>query len=328
MILTLQNVIYYLYSNNFIEEKRIFENTIEARQEESLNNTFLVRFKDKKGTIQNDGRVVKQAFKLSDEQRISLRKDAYFTCIFEKDLILTSSQNCLDTLKSSIDDEKLIFIRRYLSGMNFYSFLKSLFQESPNIRIQKKIDINITTNVIFEKINAVHNFKLIDKEIISLNLSFPISIIVPKVNSSLLQQFWRIVGNPFKQFIKDESEKWGKVDGYKQLIHGDFSLRNILYSDENKFYFVDWEFAQYGNPVWDYAWLISDIEITFAKEEFKELIESLKKNIYDSINDKVFLEKYILTAKLRRALRNINEGVFSEETAKTVSRLNSAFEKL
>ncbi len=323
MILTLQNVIYYLYSNGFIDEGRVFNNLIEARLAESLNSTFLVRFKDEKENILNDGRVIKQAYKIAEDQKIALIKDAYLTCVFEKKLVLNPSKNCIGNLKISIDEEKLIYVRKYVNGMNFYSVLKDIQQKAGQ---RSGLDMNFVSETIFSKIKELHNYPILSIEISGLNLAFPVSIPEPKVSSSFLQQFWLIVGDKFKQFIKDETQKWGKEDGYKLLIHGDFSLRNIIFTD-GVFYFLDYEFAQFGTPIWDFAWLISDIEYSFPGQEFDGFINNLKAKVV-ATNDKTLLEKYILLAKLKRMLRSVTEGSFNDEKAKVVSSLNKAFESL
>ncbi|GGD67239.1 hypothetical protein GCM10011514_34120 [Emticicia aquatilis] len=324
MILTLQNVIYYLYSNGFIDEGRIFDNLVEARQEESLNSTFLIRFRNENGNTINDGRVVKQAYKIAEEQKLALKKDAYLTCIFEEKLILNSSQNCIETLKTSIDEEKLIYVRKYVNGDNFFTVLKDIQQKTGK---NKSLNFNSVADRIFSKINEVHNYAEKNIPVSGLNLAFPISVPEPKVSSSLIQQFWLIIGEPFKQFINEEYKKWGKETGYKVLIHGDFSLSNIVYT-EGELYFLDYEFAQFGNPLWDYAWLISDVEYSFPSQEFQEFNEILKSKIVTSDSDKSLLEKYILLAKLKRILRSVTEGSFDDNKAQKVSNLNIAFEEL
>ena len=327
MILTLQNVIYYLYDNNFIDENRIFSDNIEARQEESLNNTFLVKFTNDP----NDGRVVKQAFNVSEMQRKALLKDAYLTCLFEKAIVLgEGNEKCEDVVNNSIDYNKLIYVRKYISGVNFYSFIKS------NVIPLKYLTIEYLSNnnqekiseIIIRKLKLVHIKQHVDTNLdLNFNLSFPISIPVINISSSFVQQFWRQVNTPIKDYIILESAKWGKADGYRSLIHGDFSLKNILYSSDRIFHFVDWEFAQYGNPVWDYAWLISDMQNSFPNDELAKVIDDFETQITQFITTEL-LKKYVVIAKIRRLSRKASEGILSEEDLKKVNELNHQFSKI
>jgi aminoglycoside phosphotransferase len=75
--------------------------------------------------------------------------------------------------------------------------------------------------------------------------------------------------------LDDNEQKW-------VLTHGDYGSHNILFEEENNLNVLDWEWAEWGNPLNDVAWVI-----WFTKLHYSELAHILNRafiNEYISYN--------------------------------------------
>ncbi len=93
--------------------------------------------------------------------------------------------------------------------------------------------------------------------------------------------------------IQEEIQYCKKLWQFNALNHGDLKLENILHQRNNdKYYFIDWEFGCFGDAYWDIAHLLSDIILTFLLQK-KYVVFDLSLNNYNVFSNEVVLKKVI-----------------------------------
>jgi thiamine kinase-like enzyme len=87
--------------------------------------------------------------------------------------------------------------------------------------------------------------------------------------------------NDFVKLIKFlvKEEKWAEKNIAVVLLHGDFCLKNILWSrDKASLHFIDWEFCREGSVLYDFFHLICCID-------YARLPETVNRHPDDSFNE-------------------------------------------
>jgi aminoglycoside phosphotransferase (APT) family kinase protein len=89
--------------------------------------------------------------------------------------------------------------------------------------------------------------------------------------------------------------------GPRTLVHGDFSLSNVLVSDDNRISaLLDWEFTQLGSPAADIGWFYTAAQRLASWEEFLAAYRSAG----GRVPAKPQLDFYVLWGLLRLAVMN------------------------
>lgn len=90
------------------------------------------------------------------------------------------------------------------------------------------------------------------------------------------------------EWLIDNTDHAAKIllDG-KTLTHGDLHLENVLFSDRNKPYFIDWQLACKRTPAFDISFfLVQNLDVENRREHEKELLEYYYQNLHDEIKKK------------------------------------------
>lgn len=69
-------------------------------------------------------------------------------------------------------------------------------------------------------------------------------------------------------------------------IHNDLYFSNILLTDEEKMYFVDWEYASMGNKYFDLALFVCATDLS-VENETELLLQYKDVNLYEYLNEKL-----------------------------------------
>jgi aminoglycoside phosphotransferase (APT) family kinase protein len=98
--------------------------------------------------------------------------------------------------------------------------------------------------------------------------------------------------------------------GARTLVHGDFSLSNVMISEEGTVSAIlDWEFAQWGFPAADIGWFFTAAEHLASWEEFLGAYRSAG----GSVPAKKQLDFFVLWGMLRLAVMNCQVETAFEE---------------
>lgn len=77
-------------------------------------------------------------------------------------------------------------------------------------------------------------------------------------------------------------------------IHNDLYFSNILLTDEEKVYFVDWEYASMGNKYFDLALFVCATDLS-VENETELLLQYKDVNLYEYLNEKLVAYFFICT---------------------------------
>jgi aminoglycoside phosphotransferase (APT) family kinase protein len=108
------------------------------------------------------------------------------------------------------------------------------------------------------------------------------------------------------RWIKEHAED--AVAGARTLVHGDYSLSNLLISDEGEIAAIlDWEFTQLGPPAADIGWFFTAAERLASWEEFLAAYRAAGGEVPPNKQ----LEFYVLWGLVRLAVMNfqVDSGV-------------------
>jgi thiamine kinase-like enzyme len=333
MYLDLNNVLYYLYDNGYINESELFNEKFDVAKANSLNSVFLVRFFK---TIL----VVKQAYNTGKAKEIALKKDAFFMDKLYGQKFYPKGH----MYGALIDETKFIYTRKgVFSDTKIYDEVKNnSFNEWE--RLLDKIDES------HQKINenefANHLISGVPIEFDSLIFPTKIPIYVPQlsVEYSDIQKFWRKVspeiidllnpsfkGNLSGEYVGSDKLKFNK----EELIHGDLSIKNILYDDRDKkkgeedFYLIDWEMCQYGDTMWDYATLYAE-KVFYDKNKTFDFFSNIEKYIKGKFNDRFNTFKlYAILAQIKKLQQMLNlKSISFDDASSRLHLLNQEFKQL
>jgi thiamine kinase-like enzyme len=108
---------------------------------------------------------------------------------------------------------------------------------------------------------------------LNLNLDFVPEVLIKKSKEIL-------------QYINDVKEEW-------VLTHGDYGIHNVLYTTSNTLSVLDWEWAEWANPITDIAWVF-----WFTKLHYSKYADTLNLIFIEEykINNPVHLSPEILRA--------------------------------
>jgi thiamine kinase-like enzyme len=301
VILTQQNVLYFLFDNNFIiDEDDLFKDKIKVFTTDSLNNSFLIKIEGK------DGLFVKQSYDRGLERENAFIKDKLFS--YDTRLFV----------------EKMILVRKLLPGKDSYKVFNTVNDSFP---------IDELLNNVFKAIDEIPDLKSKFKKNAKIKKTFCkyIPIQIPKISilNSVQQKLWRSVDDKLLSFLKEENKNWARLN---TIIHGDLSQKNIIIDIDpisNKTVsIIDWEFIQFGDPVWDYASLYSDIY--FSKNNNQQIKGRILEQILGKFSDDELLkfQKYKSLTHLKK-LNQLSKIVLTEiDILREINTVNYDFSKL
>ena len=133
------------------------------------------------------------------------------------------------------EDGVQILIMEHCEGVNGQSILDNNDLETTK-RLYKVLGKTLSNSVHSLKFNP--NLKPINQcsiKEINLDLDF-----VPEI---LIQHTRKILNN-----VDDNENDW-------VLTHGDYGIHNVLFTNDNSITILDWEWAEWGNPLMDLGWV-------------------------------------------------------------------------
>lgn len=330
MYLDLNNVLYYLYDNGYINESELFSGGFNIRNLSSLNSVFKVTYSNMNTLI------VKQAYNTGRYKEIALKKDAFFTNNLYQEWAYPKNR-----WNELIDETRLIYTRK---GIFKDSSIDTKIKGNSFNEWQKLLD---SIDEIHQKINEpefvcqfVRGIPQGDNSLI-FSKKIPLNIPTPSIENSNIEKFWREVSTEIMSLINPERDtsitgKYTEIDKIdfnknKTLVHGDLSLSNILYDDIDKkaFYLIDWEMCQSGDTMWDYATLYAE-KVRFDQEKppdfFKNIETYVDKKFKDRVKD---FKQFAILAQIKRLQQLLNLNSLSLDDAKSRLRiLNKEFKLL
>ncbi|MCM3767641.1 phosphotransferase family protein [Neobacillus niacini] len=154
-------------------------------------------------------------------------------------------------------DRFQIIVMEYRNGQNGQSILDSKEQERAE-ELYKRLGASLAKNIHSKIYEEALEIKASDFAELNLDLDFVPEDLIGTSKDILLR-------------INDSQEEW-------VLTHGDYGVHNVLYTDSNTLTILDWEWAEWANPITDIAWVC-----WFTKLHFPEYAEVL---------NPLFMEEY------------------------------------
>ncbi len=117
---------------------------------------------------------------------------------------------------------------------------------------------------------------------------------------SYIKRYSLLLGNAEKDFkwLLNNSKTASLIlhEG-KTLTHGDLHLENIMFSESEKIYFIDWQLASKRSPAFDISFfLIQNVDSEIRKKHENELLEhyynNLPANIKSDYSFRIFILEY------------------------------------
>ena len=135
--------------------------------------------------------------------------------------------------------------------------------------------------------------------------------------------FFEYLNNNTKETIKKMLDI--KVNENNTLIHGDFGPHNVIYQN-NSIIAIDWEWAGYGNPMYDIAWVLWFTNIHYPN--YYQILSDIFINTYlkhNSINiSETLIKTYSISNVLKILSRIKEENIESKN--EWIRRLNWTIE--
>ena len=179
--------------------------------------------------------------------------------------------------------------------------------------------------------NEIDNIKKL-YELLGYNLSKNIHSIEQEKNVMKLPEIkledinngiFEYLDNNTKETIKNMLDI--KVNENNTLIHGDFGPHNVIYHN-NSIIAIDWEWAGYGNPMYDIAWVLWFTNIHYPN--YYQILSDIFINTYlkhNGINISETLIKAYSISNVLKILSRIKEKNI-ESKNEWVRRLNWTIE--
>jgi len=250
MILSLDNLHFYLLENGTLDAKSIIDGSYTAVQSKTRNITFNVTCKAGKNLF------IKQLAQFDQQNNYILQKDA--TCLW-----LIKNEPSFAELSKYVPDyfgydaENQVLITEFLP-------------ESRNMEIFLRLEngnLSSFTNALCKILSALHipltdallnlpSMRFFQKQIPwAMNLGAPNTGQQPG-GSPVMQT---VLNNPdFQAMLRDARSKYE----FTSLIHGDIKWMNFLVHGQQaqeKLSLIDWEIADIGDPMWDVAGIFMSI---------------------------------------------------------------------
>lgn len=160
-------------------------------------------------------------------------------------------------------DNVQVSVMEYRSGTNGQSILDHNDLERTKA-LYKRLGKILSKHIHFRKYNGFSSgIRECTLHELNINLDF-----VPK---TLIQQ-----SKERLEQIKDHKEDW-------VLTHGDFGIHNVLYDDHNFLSVLDWEWAEWANPLTDIGWVCWFTKLHYA--EHADNLNSIFLNEYQKQSD-------------------------------------------
>jgi thiamine kinase-like enzyme len=175
-------------------------------------------------------------------------------------LNLTQDTGITPKIYDLIKTEDLqIIVMEYRKGINGQTILDNKEIERTK-ELYKSLGESLAKRIHSKRYNPTSKIKEFNLNEIDFNLDF--------VPESLLTNAKRSLQN-----INEAKEEW-------VLTHGDYGIHNVLYTDTNTLTVLDWEWAEWANPLTDIGWVC-----WFTKLHYPEYADSL---------NSMFIEEYQL----------------------------------
>lgn len=160
-------------------------------------------------------------------------------------------------------DNVQISVMEYRSGTNGQSIL-DLNDLVKTKELYKSLGEILSEHIHSRKYNGISNgIKECTLHELNMNVDFiPESLV--KQSQELLEQ------------IKDRKDDW-------VLTHDDFGIHNVLYDDNNQLTVLDWEWAEWANPLTDIGWVCWFTKLHYA--EHANNLNSIFLNEYQKQSD-------------------------------------------
>ena len=219
---------------------------------------------------------------------------------------------------------------RLLNGSNVSPKLHDFLEDDSNLYIIMDYIIGINGQNILDN-NEIDNIKKL-YELLGYNLSKNIHSIKQEKNVMKLPEIkledinngiFEYLDNNTKETIKNMLDI--KVNENNTLIHGDFGPHNVIYQN-NSIIAIDWEWAGYGNPMYDIAWVLWFTNIHYPN--YCQILSNVFINTYlkhNSINISEKLVKAYSISNVLKILSRIKEENV-ESKNEWIRRLNWTIE--
>jgi len=219
---------------------------------------------------------------------------------------------------------------RLLNGSNVSPKLHDFLEDDSNLYIIMDYIFGINGQNILDN-NEIDNIKKL-YELLGYNLSKNIHSIEQEKNVMKLPEIkledinngiFEYLDNNTKETIKNMLDI--KVNENNTLIHGDFGPHNVIYHN-NSIIAIDWEWAGYGNPMYDIAWVLWFTNIHYPN--YYQILSDIFINTYlkhNGINISETLIKAYSISNVLKILSRIKEKNI-ESKNEWVRRLNWTIE--
>jgi Phosphotransferase enzyme family len=250
MILSLDNLHFYLLENGTLDTASLVDGSYTASQSKTRNITFNVTRKNGKHLF------VKQLTQFDTPNSYILQKDA--TCLW-----LIKNEPAFAALSQYVpsyfgyDTENQVLITEFLpEARNMEMFLRLENGELP-LFTETLCNILAALHIpLTETLLNVPSMRFFQKQIPwVMNLGIP-NTGAQQTGSPVMQT---VLTNPdFQAMLRDARNRYD----FTSLIHGDIKWMNFLVNGpkgREKINLIDWEIADIGDPLWDVAGIFMSI---------------------------------------------------------------------
>jgi hypothetical protein len=250
MILSLDNLHFYLLDNGTLDPAAIIDGSYSASQSKTRNITFHVTRKKGQNLF------VKQLTQFDAQNSYILQKDA--TCLW-----LIKNEPAYSNLSQYVPDyfgydtENQVLITEFLpDARNLEIFFRL---ENGNLSLFSDTIVDILTALhipLTDALLSLPSMRFLQKQIPwVMNLGMP-NTGAQSTGSPIMQT---VTNNPdFQAMLRDARNQYE----FTALIHGDIKWMNFLIHGEKgqeKIKIIDWEIADIGDPLWDVAGIFMSI---------------------------------------------------------------------
>ncbi len=195
--------------------------------------------------------------------------------------LLTPIINIPKLLDYKIYDKRYFILYEYIKGCNFSYYL------SKN-KIKKEHLRQISSSLA--KINYLRPMISLKKhDLPPFNTWY--DLFLSNTKTKKIITFQRT--NKIKKFLKDNQLLLEEITKFNGLIHSDFRPANMIVTENNQIYYVDWEYATYGH-------ILADMGQFFRyKECFTNCDRDLFASVYNQEAEHKIPSNWYLLARLR-----------------------------
>jgi thiamine kinase-like enzyme len=131
-------------------------------------------------------------------------------------------------------DDIQIIVMEYKNGRNGQSILDTKELDRAK-ELYKSLGESLAKNIHSKRYIDTAGIKVSNYNELNINLDF--------VPEGLISSSKEIL-----QHVKDSQEEW-------VLTHGDYGVHNVLFTESNTLTILDWEWAEWANPLTDISWV-------------------------------------------------------------------------